>query len=358
MHEIHTKDKDWFSRRIIRWQKNHGRNNLPWQVTDDAYPIWISEIMLQQTQVQTVIPYFQRFISRFPNVAQLANASEDEVLACWSGLGYYARGRHLRHAARLIMERHQGRIPNRLDDLMNLPGIGRTTAAAILSQAFGQRQTILDGNVKRVLCRFHALEGWPGSRTVEQRLWKLAEQHLPENEMRTYTQGLMDLGAMICLRKNPLCESCAISENCKAHLSGTTSRYPSARPARIRPQKSSHVLILTNSENHILLQKRPSSGIWGGLWSLPQIETDASDINHYAGIKYEALACTPPVRHQFTHFQLTLYPILARTRSRGKSVEPGFHAWYNQDEIHNIGMPAPIAKLLGSTWYRHFFTHQ
>ena len=274
-----------FARRIINWQRQHGRHGLPWQGAD-AYRVWLSEIMLQQTQVATVIPYYQRFVTSFSDIAALAAASEDEVLAHWSGLGYYSRARNLHHAAQLIMQRHGGKFPRNFDDIIALPGIGRSTAAAICALAFHERRAILDGNVKRVLARYCAIEGYAGNKKIEVQLWQQAEALLPYSSpppregrrkdsvgdaIVTYTQGLMDLGATVCMRTRPNCGACPVQRSCAAYQSGRVAQLPTPRPRKVLPEKHSTFLLLLNGSD-ILLEKRPSSGIWGGLWCPPQFE--------------------------------------------------------------------------------------
>jgi A/G-specific adenine glycosylase len=262
-----------FSRQIIDWQRRHGRHHLPWQASGDPYRIWVSEIMLQQTQVGTVIPYFERFMVRFPDVASLAAASEEEVLTRWAGLGYYARGRNLHRAARQIMGQHAGMFPCDFDAIVDLPGIGRSTAAAISAFAFGQRRAILDGNVKRVLTRVFAIDGWPGDKKVETRLWELSEILLPEKDIEAYTQALMDLGATVCTRSNPKCGQCPLACDCAARREGRIARFPVSRPKKPVPERAAIMLVIRHGRD-ILLRKRPAAGIWGGLWSLPEAEGD------------------------------------------------------------------------------------
>ena len=281
-----------FATRIIEWQRRHGRHGLPWQGAE-AYRVWVSEIMLQQTQVASVIPYYLRFVTSFPDIAALAAASEDEVLAHWSGLGYYSRARNLHRAAQLIMQRHEGKFPREFDDIMAFPGIGRSTAAAICALAFHERRAILDGNVKRVLARYCAIEGYAGKKEVEMQLWREAEALLPrqpsphpsrerilesdglDDSIATYIQGLMDLGATICIRTRPRCDVCPVRKNCAAYQSGRVALLPTPRPRKTLPEKHSTFLLLLNGSD-ILLEKRPGSGVWGGLWCPPQFDDEQS----------------------------------------------------------------------------------
>src|SRR5262245_55915309 len=288
--------------KLIAWQKRHGRRDLPWQGTRDPYRIWLSEVMLQQTQVAAVIPYYERFLRRFPTIEALALASEDEVLRLWSGLGYYARGRNLHAAAQRIIERG---FPRTSAAIAELPGVGRSTAAAIAAFAFGERAAILDGNVKRVLARYFAVEGWPGEKAVEAALWEQASRLLPEREIESYTQALMDLGATVCTRSAPRCDACPIGISCKARKANRIAEIPAPRPRQALPQKAVTWLVLRR-DNEILLEKRPSSGIWGGLWSFP--EAPGKDVNGYCR---RVLACQvisktalDTLEHGFTHFRL------------------------------------------------------
>ena len=322
-----------FATKVVRWQARHGRHDLPWQRTRDAYRIWLSEVMLQQTQVATVIPYYRRFVARFPDVKSLAMATLDNVLTLWSGLGYYTRARNLHAAARAVVERHGGRFPGTRDELESLPGLGRSTAAAIAVFAFGAREAILDGNVKRVLARHFAVRGFPGDERVEKRLWALAESELPAKNFEAYTQGLMDLGAEVCTRRRPACDRCPVSASCKARAQGKQEAYPQPRPRKERPvKKTSMLLLLRDSE--VLLEKRPPTGVWGGLWCFPEVDPDSE------GRKL------PVLRHEFTHFTLDITPILrsVATSSLG-AAEPG-QIWLPVEEAIGAAVPAPVRKLL------------
>ncbi|MBI5659584.1 MAG: A/G-specific adenine glycosylase [Nitrosomonadales bacterium] len=336
-----------FATRLIRWQRRHGRNGLPWQGAD-AYRIWLSEIMLQQTQVATVLPYYQRFVACFPDVSTLAAASEDEVLALWSGLGYYARARNLHRAAQTVTLRHGGKFPGNFDDIHALPGIGRSTAAAISVFAFRKKHAILDGNVKRVLARYFAIAGATGERKIEARLWREAETLLPSRGLASYTQGLMDLGALVCTRGKPQCRICPLHAGCAAHLSGRAEHIPSPRPRKPLPEKYSTFLLLLDGSD-ILLEKRPATGIWGGLWCPPQMDEAPGGNTCRAqqyGVKAARAHALPAFTHTFTHFRLHITPLLWRVaRQPGQAQEPG-RMWLNVEEALHAAIPAPVRKLL------------
>ena len=338
-----------FSANIIHWQRVHGRHDLPWQNTRDPYAIWVSEIMLQQTQVTAVIPFYQRFMARFPDLASLAAAEQDSVLQHWSGLGYYARARHLHIAAQTVMAQHGGAFPSEFDAICALPGIGRSTAAAIAAFAFGQRQAILDGNVKRVLARCFGVEGWPGSPAVEKRLWALAESLLPSSGIESYTQGLMDLGATLCRRSNPCCDPCPLRRNCIAQRQGRSGELPAGKPRQSHPQRQI-IMLLLQDEQRILLEKRPPSGIWGSLWSLPEIAPDA-DPQQVARLQYgletEWLPPLPAFRHSFSHFHLQVTPQPLRLLQHLPAArEGGGILWLERKEALAAALPAPVRKLL------------
>jgi len=266
--------KKTFAIHLLKWYRQHGRHDLPWQKNKSLYSVWVSEIMLQQTQVVTVIPYYQNFMQRFPDIASLAAATQDEALRYWAGLGYYSRARNLHKAAALIVESHQGVFPVTYDEVLALPGIGPSTAGAILAQATGQRHAILDGNVKRVLARYQAIEGWPGQKTVEKQLWKYAESFTPESNVADYTQAIMDLGATLCARSSPKCDACPLVTDCKAFQLNRTAELPTKKPKKAIPVKQKRFLIIRNKRGEMLMEKRPPSGIWGGLWSLPELTMD------------------------------------------------------------------------------------
>ncbi len=335
-----------FNRRLIVWQQRHGRHDLPWQVSD-PYRIWLSEIMLQQTQVETVIPYYRRFLARFPDVASLAEATEDDVLALWSGLGYYARARNLHAAARHIVERHAGAFPRDFEAILALPGIGRSTASAIAVFAFGQRHAILDGNVKRVLCRCFGIDGWPGEAAVEQRLWSLAESLLPEDDLVAYTQGLMDLGATLCRRSRPDCPACPFADDCLAHRQGRQAELPAARARKALPEKTTRMLVLLHA-GAVLLEKRPASGIWGGLWSLPEGDPDddvlalARRLGVTAGRGTDLVMLT----HTFSHYRLRIFPSVLPVEKLGPRAEAPGRVWLSLADALGAALPTPVRKIL------------
>ena len=337
-----------FSARLLAWQKHHGRQDLPWQGTHDAYRIWVSEIMLQQTQVAAVIPYYQRFLSRFPDIAALADAPPDEVLRLWSGLGYYSRARNLQRAAQLVAERHDGTFPRALEDIEALPGIGRSTAAAIAAFAYGTRAAILDGNVKRVLARHFAVAGFPGKKVIETRLWQLAEEQLPPRAIGRYTQAIMDLGATLCTRANPACARCPLADSCHALALGRVRDFPAPRPAKAVPTRATHMLLLVR-DGELLLEQRPPSGIWGGLWSLPEINdaarTRAHCRTHY-GCSIAAPQALAPLAHGFTHFKLQIQPLLCRVERLVPAAHEAGQIWLTLDEAHGAAIPVPVRKLI------------
>ncbi|MFM9913004.1 MAG: A/G-specific adenine glycosylase [Methylophilaceae bacterium] len=336
-----------FAQQLIHWQQQHGRHTLPWQNTQDPYRIWVSEIMLQQTQVAAVIPYYQRFMARFPDVASLAQADEDEVLRHWSGLGYYSRALNLHAAALAIMQQHGGVFPQTHEQINALPGIGRSTASAIAVFAYGQPQTILDGNVKRVLARCFGIEGWPSQPVVEKRLWELAESLLPKNNIQSYTQGLMDLGATLCTRSKPQCGDCPVRENCVARKGNRTSQLPTPKPRKVIPEREIVMLLLLNN-NEILLEKRPPSGIWGGLWSLPEVAVgeDVQQAARQLGLETELLPALPKVTHTFTHFRLHITPQPLRMVKTLPEVRQTGLVWLDKEDAIDAALPAPIRKIL------------
>jgi A/G-specific adenine glycosylase len=335
-----------FNRRLIEWQRIHGRHDLPWQVAD-PYRVWLSEIMLQQTQVETVIPYYQRFLERFPDIASLAAADVDAVLACWSGLGYYARGRNLHAAARRIVEHHEGRFPETIEAIRDLPGIGRSTAAAIAVFAFGARQAILDGNVKRVLSRCFAIDGWSGERAVETRLWTLAESLLPNTDTRAYTQGLMDLGATVCRRHDPLCQECPFETDCQANRLGLQAELPAPRPRRALPERRTRMLAYLYA-GAVLLEKRPANGLWGGLWTLPEIAVSASVEASAArlGCASGDIRRLPELTHGFSHFRLHIEPWVLPLRAPTHLAEEPARVWLPLSEIQGAALPTPVRAIL------------
>tara|TARA_R110002049_G_scaffold20717_12_gene75961 strand:- start:9398 stop:10468 length:1071 start_codon:yes stop_codon:yes gene_type:complete len=336
-----------FATRLLSWFDEHGRKDLPWQVKD-PYRVWVSEIMLQQTQVQTVIPYYERFIERFPTVDALAKAPLDDVLHHWSGLGYYARARNLHAAACRILDEFGGRFPRTRKEIEALPGIGRSTAGAILSLAFEQRQPILDGNVKRVLARHAAVEGWPGSTAVATRLWALAEQYTPQSRVADYTQAIMDLGATLCTRSKPRCAACPLSTDCIALARDEVSQYPASKPRKARPQKKT-TMVLAVSGRSVFLRKRPPTGIWGGLWSLPELADERPDdwCAREIGASIETEESWDVLRHSFSHYDLDIHPLMLRLRGGAPRVADGDDAvWYLPGSTAPGGIAAPVRKLL------------
>ncbi|WP_108447472.1 A/G-specific adenine glycosylase [Halomonas denitrificans] len=338
-----------FQQRLLEWFDEHGRHDLPWQQDRSPYRVWVSEIMLQQTQVATVIPYFERFMARFPDVASLAAAEQDEVLHLWTGLGYYARGRNLHKAARVVVEEHGGAFPvESLEAMAALPGIGRSTAGAIIAQSTGRRAVILDGNVKRVLTRLHAVEGWPGRPAVERRLWALAEHYTPEARVVDFTQAMMDLGATLCRRGQPECARCPFEAECLAHARGEEKRFPESKPKKAVPTRTTTMLLLQDREGRVLLEQRPASGLWGGLWSLPQFD-DREALAAWLAVHApgsELDAAWTPFTHVFSHFRLEITPQPARI-TRLDSVGEA-RRWYDPADPASIGLAAPVKALLES----------
>lgn len=337
-----------FARRIIDWQQQHGRHGLPWQGAD-VYRVWLSEIMLQQTQVATVIPYYHRFVASFPTIAALAAVSEDAVLAHWSGLGYYSRARNLHRAAQLIMHQHGGKFPQHFEDILALPGIGRSTAAAISAFAFHERRAILDGNVKRLLARHRAVEGYPGEKKIEDQLWQHAEALLPIRDIAPYTQGLMDLGTLICTRSKPQCLACPLQADCMAYHNGLVARLPTPRPRKALPEKHSTFLLLLNGPD-ILLEKRPANGIWGGLWCPPQLLSEVENasaycLQHFGTETIQALALST-FTHTFTHFKLHITPVLLQVITKPKTIQVPGMMWLDTNDALHAAIPTPVRKLL------------
>src|SRR5690554_1538719 len=312
------------------------------------YRVWVSEIMLQQTQVATVIPYYQRFMQVLPDVQALAAAPSDEVLHLWTGLGYYSRARNLHRTAQIVVSEHGGEFPASVEGLQALPGIGRSTAGAIASLSMGLRAPILDGNVKRVLARYHAVEGWPGEKAVHDRLWQIAERYTPQQRFNHYTQAMMDLGATLCTRSKPSCLLCPLQAHCEARALNLADRLPSPRPKKVLPVKQTLMLLIRNEEGEILLQQRPPSGIWGGLWSLPEV-ADLRDAPATLGITLDDVATQvlEPLRHTFSHYHLDITPARVALKDPTNSVMEGPPAlWYNVDQPANIGLAAPVKRLL------------
>jgi len=345
-----TPAQDAFVGRLLPWFDGHGRHDLPWQHPRTPYRVWLSEIMLQQTQVATVIPYFLKFLTVFPTLPDLAAASNDAVMAQWAGLGYYARARNLHAAAQRCVELHGGDLPRDVDALHALPGIGRSTAGAILSQAWNDRFAILDGNVKRVLTRYHGIEGFPGLPAVEKVLWALAQdhvEHVPDRRLADYTQAQMDLGATICTRSRPACAICPLQDDCVARREGRTDQLPTPKPSKVLPEREAVALLLRDAQGRVLLQKRPDTGIWAQLWTLPQADSGSAlqdwfDV-HVLGSLEDAEEL-PVLLHTFSHYRLHLQ-ILARRVDGLRQAPPGLR-WVSAQELPALGLPAPIRKLL------------
>ena len=341
---------------LLDWFDRHGRHDLPWQKNVTPYRVWVSEIMLQQTQVSTVIPYFNKFVGRFPDVETLASATLDEVLHLWTGLGYYARARNMHRTAQLIKGQYGGKFPNDIETLMELPGIGRSTAGAILSLAFGQRQPILDGNVKRVLTRFHAIAGWPDSPIVARRLWQLAEEHTPHNDVACYTQAIMDLGATVCIRRNPLCGQCPVNTGCQAMQQSKQHSFPQSKPAKKLPVRKTVFAILENDQGNILLEHRQPAGIWGGLWAFPECTPEddvASWIETELGYAVNSLEYQKLIRHTFSHFHLDIVPVHAKIDVMNNRInDSDKYCWYTPSSRQPLGMATPVKKLLNKLTFK------
>jgi A/G-specific adenine glycosylase len=357
-----------FSDTVIRWQRQHGRHTLPWQNTRDAYRIWLSEIMLQQTQVAAVIPYYARFLQRFPDIHALASAPSEDVMAHWSGLGYYSRARNLHRCAQRVAEQYAGVFPSDPELLADLPGIGRSTAAAIAAFAYGTRAAILDGNVKRVFARVFGIDGYPGEKPIEEKLWQRAVALLPQQGIDAYTQGLMDLGATLCTRSKPACNACPLAQRCVALATGRVAELPVRKPKKAVPHKQTVMLLITEG-SHVLLQQRPGSGIWGGLLSLPELDCTPQDLDN-ADSRNQAIARAAmpfgvmqeieplhPFAHVFTHFKLQVTPYRVRLAQRAELAGEGAYVWYGTDRLADAPLPAPVKKLLlGLFGTRDLFT--
>jgi len=328
---------DKFAAQILAFYEQHGRKDLPWQQNPTPYRVWVSEIMLQQTQVKTVIPYYQKFMDRFASVNQLAAAELDEVLHHWQGLGYYSRARNLHKCAQMVVDKFHGEFPDSLDQMESLPGIGRSTAGAILSLAMGKPAPILDGNVKRVLARVFLVEGWYGQSAVNKHLWQLTENYTPAENTGPFNQAMMDLGASFCSRSRPQCSQCPLAQECLAHIHGKTAEYPHKKPKKTIPTRHTRMLLNLDKRGQILLEKRPPSGIWGGLWSMPetQVETDATTL-------------VDEFQHTFTHFRLEVKVVSPATATQVEE-NPAL-AWHNIDQLHQLAFPTPVRKFL----FKHF----
>ena len=338
-----------FSQRLLAWFDKHGRHDLPWQHDPTPYRVWVSEVMLQQTQVATVIPYYQQFMQRFADVISLADAKDDEVLALWSGLGYYSRARNLHKAAQQIRDTHGGKFPETFDDVVALPGIGRSTAGAILAISKSQHHPILDGNVKRVLSRYHAVEGWPGKREVEQQLWELATEHTPKKRTADYTQAIMDLGATLCTRSRPNCDACPMKNDCEAFKQQRVTDFPGKKPRKALPIKSVIMPVVINNKGEVLLEKRPPSGIWGGLWSLPEC-ADEDELKRWCvklGCAMDKAEQIEPFKHTFSHYHLMINPYsIHHEDSIGQIADNPSLVWHALASLEGLGLPAPVRGIL------------
>lgn len=355
MNETNKQHAAWFAKQALSWFDLHGRKHLPWQQDVTPYKVWLSEVMLQQTQVTTVIPYFERFIAQFPTVVDLAAAPQDEVLHLWTGLGYYARARNLHKSAQIITEQYKGQFPTQFDQVLALPGIGKSTAGAILSLSLNQHHAILDGNVKRVLARFMGVTQWPGTKSVEAQLWQVAERFSPKQRIANYNQVMMDLGATLCVRSKPKCHECPVSKHCEAFNQNMVSECPGKKTKKDKPVKFSHMLILKH-EQSVYLYQRPMSGIWGGLYSFPEfsslteIETQLQNWQ-IDPTKYDLIAEEPHLfRHTFSHYHLDVQPVLITLLSKPTIVAESADIWFSLDDNEQanqkIGLSAVAQKLL------------
>ncbi len=336
-----------FSRQVLDWYEKYGRKTLPWQLAKTPYKVWLSEVMLQQTQVATVIPYFQRFMEKYPDIRDLAAAPLDEVLHLWTGLGYYARARNLHKAAQTVVQQHGGKFPERFEDVAALPGVGRSTSGAVLSLACGQHYPILDGNVKRVLARCYAVEGWPGKKEVEKRLWRLSEQVTPEHGVSQFNQAMMDLGAMVCTRSRPKCEICPLSQGCLAKQAGNWSSFPGKKPKQTLPERTGWFALVQHGDE-VYLSQRPPVGLWGGLYCFPQFETQNALHQWLEARDISADNCQQltAFRHTFSHFHLDIVPVLVRAETWPLRMEEDTGLWYNLPQPPAVGLAAPVERLL------------
>ena len=331
---------------VLDWYHRHGRHDLPWQQDTTPYRVWVSEIMLQQTQVSTVIDYYQRFMARFPDVQSLAAAPQDDVLHLWTGLGYYARARNLHKTAQIVCQQHDGEFPADPGALTALPGIGRSTAGAILALAMAKRGVILDGNVKRVLCRYHAINSWSGESKTLARLWQIAEDSTPHQQVAAYTQAMMDLGATLCTRSKPACPSCPLQAGCQAYQQGITSQLPVSKPRKTLPQKQTFMILCYQDNATVMLQQRQSTGLWGGLWSLPECNDEQSLTDWLQQNGGEKAGQWPVLRHTFSHFHLDITPVLVRAGDPDRCLDSAGSLWYPLDHSLKLGLAAPVKKLL------------
>jgi A/G-specific adenine glycosylase len=346
-----TRQGDAFAAALLAWYAAHGRKDLPWQRQRTPYRVWLAEVMLQQTQVRTVIPYFERFVAALPSLPDLAAAAEDRVLALWSGLGYYSRARNLQRTAQLCAQAHAGDLPRDIESLSALPGIGRSTAAAIIAQAFGERHAILDGNVRRVLARRHGVRGWPGSTATQHELWRLAEHHTPHARVADYTQAIMDFGATMCTRSRPQCARCPVASGCVALRDGLTAELPEPKPRRDLPTRATAMLIARDAHGRVLLERRPPIGVWARLWSLPEArdaDSAARALRDRLGLKAGRITPLEPFTHVFSHDRLKITPLLCAPASVTRVQDDADRLWYSRAELAALGLPAPVRRLLDS----------
>lgn len=335
-----------FSQQVLDWFDEHGRKTLPWQQDISAYRVWVSEIMLQQTQVTTVIPYFERFMQRFPTVVDLAQAPQDDVLHLWTGLGYYARARNLHKAAQLIASEYNGEFPQTLEEVVALPGIGRSTAGAVLSIACGQNHPILDGNVKRVLARYYAVEGWPGQKPVENQLWEYATANTPDERCNHYTQAMMDLGAMVCTRSKPRCDECPLQSGCLAYAQGRQTEFPGKKPKKALPVRTTSMLAVFY-QGSVLMEQRPPTGLWGGLFGFLETQLELEEAIKALPFRTSDQKALESFRHTFSHFHLDIQPYLLFADSPdGMQVNESNQRWFNIDESLGVGTAAPTQKII------------
>ncbi|MDQ9093080.1 A/G-specific adenine glycosylase [Pseudoalteromonas haloplanktis] len=346
MLKLNNSDANWFSGQVVDWYHLHGRKTLPWQLNKTPYKVWVSEVMLQQTQVVTVIPYFEKFMASFPDIIALADADEDVVLHHWTGLGYYARARNLHKTAKIIRDQYQGKFPTTLDEVVALPGIGRSTAGAVLSLSLGQHHPILDGNVKRVLARYFMVEGWYGVKKVENQLWQLTEQLTPKESVIEFNQAMMDLGASLCSRSKFECELCPLSTRCRAFNEGVVKQFPHSKPKKVVPKKECYQLII-QCDDQVLMEKRPNSGIWGGLFSFFEFtqksQLDAFLVRQGLGLNTTEIT---PFTHVFSHFELTINPHVLNVSKIPDVVNERQLVWYPLDQSIEVGLAAPTKKLV------------
>ena len=334
------------SKKIIKWQRKFGRNNLPWQINTNPYKVWISEIMLQQTQVKTVIPYFEKFMNRYPNIESLADSTEDEVLSYWSGLGYYSRGRNVLKSAKIIKKEFNSSMPSDSDSLESLPGIGKSTAGAILSLGFKKRAAILDGNAKRVLVRYFKVEEVIDSNRTVKKLWQIAEEQLPKKDNDVYTQAIMDVGSLLCKRTNPLCVQCPLENDCLAKKDGVEGLLPKKSPKKVKPKRSVYWAYIKNDKGEVLLENRTKNGVWEGLWAFPEFQKKRDRQNFLERFQTSCKLTDKETTfsHSFSHYDLNINIVTLEVRSN--QIKENDKAWFNSKDIINVGIPAPINKIL------------